>query len=156
TPDFIAPEQARNSHTVDIRADLYSLGCTFFYILTGFPPYSGKNYLEKLVQHQEAPIPPIERIRPEVPAPVANVIRQLMAKKPAQRLQTPGALAAMLTSPVSARVPAGVPLSEHEAPQTARINRAVMTAALADIPVAMPVTSDVHWSAINQAAPVRP
>jgi serine/threonine protein kinase len=155
TPDFIAPEQARNSHTVDIRADLYSLGCTFFYILTGFPPYGGKTYLEKLVQHQEAPIPQLERIRPEVPLTVANVVRQLMAKLPEQRFQTPGMLANTLASLGSAKVSAGVPLSELEARQTARISRAAMNAALADIPVAVAVDDHAQWAGLNRDAPRR-
>jgi serine/threonine-protein kinase len=150
TPDFIAPEQARDSHSVDIRADLYSLGCTFFFLLTGFPPYAGRTYLEKLIQHQEAPLPVIERIRPEVPLAVANVIRQLMAKRPEQRFQTPGILAATLGSLGSAQVVAGLPLSEIEARQTARISRAAMNAALADIPTAMPVDAGPHWSMLNQ------
>src|SRR5262249_13617316 len=58
TPDFIAPEQARNSHTCDVRADLYSLGCTFYYLLSGQVPFPKGTLTEKLLQHQlDAPEP---------------------------------------------------------------------------------------------------
>jgi serine/threonine-protein kinase len=93
TPDFIAPEQARNSHTVDIRADLYSLGCTFYYLLVGHVPFPGGNPLDKLVRHHQEESVPVEQLRPEVPAAVSAVVRKLMAKKPSDRFQTPADLA---------------------------------------------------------------
>src|SRR5262249_55838274 len=67
TPDFIAPEQALDSHRADIRADLYSLGCVFFYLLTGRVPFGGDTLTEKLLKHQTDPPPRVEEIRPEVP-----------------------------------------------------------------------------------------
>src|SRR5262249_41642139 len=98
TPDYIAPEQARNSHTVDIRADLYSLGCTFYYVLLGWPPFPGGASIEKLVRHQTETPKPVEQIRSEVPSAVGAVIRKLLAKRPEERFQTPGELAAALAS----------------------------------------------------------
>ncbi|MGE3807868.1 MAG: serine/threonine protein kinase, partial [Gemmataceae bacterium] len=53
TPDYLAPEQARNPHGADIRADIYSLGCTFYYLLTGEPPFPGRTVWEKLLNHQQ-------------------------------------------------------------------------------------------------------
>src|SRR5438132_391219 len=53
TADYIAPEQARDPHLVDIRADIYSLGCTFYYLLTGQPPFTGNSLMQKLMQHQQ-------------------------------------------------------------------------------------------------------
>src|SRR6202011_1826417 len=67
TPDYIAPEQARESHTVDIRADLYSLGCTFFYLLTGSVPFPKGSLIQKLARHQFDAPPAVESLRPEVP-----------------------------------------------------------------------------------------
>lgn len=93
TADFIAPEQARDSRSADIRSDLYSLGCTFFYILAGRVPFTAKGLQQKLLQHISDPPPAIEMVRPEVPAAVSVVIRRLMAKKPADRHQTPAELA---------------------------------------------------------------
>jgi len=96
TPDFIAPEQAMNSHDVDIRADLYSLGCTLYYLVTGQVPFPGGGLTETLLKHQmEEPIP-ADRVRPGVYADVVKIIRKLMAKKPAERFQTPGELARAL------------------------------------------------------------
>jgi serine/threonine protein kinase len=96
TPDYIAPEQALESHTVDIRADLYALGCTLYFLLTGRVPFPGGNLAEKLLKHQLAEPVPVETLRPGVPEEVAAVVRKLMAKKPADRFQTPAELAAEL------------------------------------------------------------
>src|SRR5262249_52788547 len=74
TPDYGAPEQARRSHQVDIRADLYSLGCTLYFLLTGRAPFAG-TVGEKLVQHQLDEAEPLEKLRPEVPPALAAVVR---------------------------------------------------------------------------------
>jgi DNA-binding NtrC family response regulator len=96
TPDYIAPEQALNARTVDIRADLYSLGCTFYHFLTGQAPFNGSTWTQKLLQHQlEAPAP-VEQLRPDVPPAVAAVVRRLMAKHPQDRYQTPAEVVAAL------------------------------------------------------------
>lgn len=88
TPDYIAPEQARDPHRVDGRADIYSLGCTFYFALAGRPPFPKASALEKLLMQQlDEPIP-IEALRPEVPISVAQILRKMMAKDPAQRFQT--------------------------------------------------------------------
>jgi serine/threonine-protein kinase len=92
TPDYMAPEQAEESHTVDIRADLYSLGCTLYHFLTGKAPFAGGTLVQKLKKHQfEQPLP-IEERRPDVPTAVAAVVRKLMAKRPEDRYATPAEL----------------------------------------------------------------
>ncbi len=96
TPDYVSPEQARNVHDVDIRADLYSLGCTFYFALTGQRPFKGQTALEIVVQHLEKEAEPLESFRPEVPPALAGIIRRLMAKKRAQRFQSPADLVAEL------------------------------------------------------------
>ncbi|MEM6364069.1 MAG: serine/threonine-protein kinase [Planctomycetota bacterium] len=85
TADFIAPEQALNSKTVDARADIYSLGCTLYFLLAGRPPYSGKDVAQRLAKHQTEPIPDVRQRRDDCPAPVANLIARMMAKKPSER-----------------------------------------------------------------------
>ncbi len=93
TPDFLSPEQAEGGE-VDIRSDLYSLGCTFYFLLARRAPFSGGTSLEKLERHkQEEPVP-VEEGRSDVPPGVAGLVRRLMAKYPPHRFQTPAELAA--------------------------------------------------------------
>jgi serine/threonine-protein kinase len=96
TPDYLAPEQIRDARTADARADLYSLGCTFYHLLAGRPPFTGQTLGLKLVQHQMDEPESVEAVRPEVPAEVARIVRKLMAKKPEGRYQTAGELAEAL------------------------------------------------------------
>src|SRR5208283_2823647 len=75
TPDYIAPEQAMNARNVDIRADVYSLGCSLYFLLTARPPFVGESLTEKLLKHQlEEPVP-IAQLRPEVPGGVTAIVR---------------------------------------------------------------------------------
>lgn len=98
TLDYVSPEQATNSHTVDIRGDLYSLGCTFYQLLSGQVPFPGGSAMEKLSRHGFQAPRPIEELRPDVPPAVAAVVRKLLAKKPIDRFQTPTELADALAS----------------------------------------------------------
>jgi serine/threonine protein kinase len=104
TPDFVSPEQARDLHSVDIRSDLYSLGCTFYFLLTAQVPFPKGSPLEKLVRHSTQEPVPVESLRPETPAEVAAIVRRLMAKEPANRFQTAAELAASL-KPHTAEAP---------------------------------------------------
>lgn len=106
TADYLAPEQAVDATTVDIRADIYSLGCSFYYLLSGQPPFAGGSLLAKLLKHREAPPPSIQEKRPEVPATVPAILHKMMAKKPEDRYRTPASVAAALASlcrPATAR-----------------------------------------------------
>jgi WD40 repeat protein len=96
TPDYVAPEQLENPHGADIRADLYSLGCTFYFLLTGRPPFSGGTLLQKLDRQRWETPPSVDQLRPEAPAGVAAVVRRLLAKRPEDRYRTPADLAAAL------------------------------------------------------------
>jgi WD40 repeat protein/serine/threonine protein kinase len=96
TCNFIAPEQARDASEVDIRADLYSLGCTLYFLLTGKPPFAGGTPAQKLLRHQNEAPRPVETLRPEVPAPISQIVRRLLAKDARDRYPTPAALAAAL------------------------------------------------------------
>jgi serine/threonine protein kinase len=108
TPDFMAPEQARNVHQADIRSDLYSLGCTFYYLLTGQPPFPGGGAMDKIVRHALEEPAPLEQLRPEVPPAVAAIVRSLLAKNPAERFQTPGEVVRAL-APHAATAPLAWP-----------------------------------------------
>lgn len=96
TPDFVAPEQAVDARHADIRADIYSLGCTFYYILTGQLPFPTETVVEKIDKHRWSMPTPAEQFRSDLPAGVSQVLLRMLAKKPADRFQTPLELAAAL------------------------------------------------------------
>ncbi|WP_417387443.1 serine/threonine protein kinase [Gimesia sp.] len=88
TASFMAPEQSLDAHLVDFRSDIYSLGCTLYFLLTGEAPYSGNTIFKVFVQHREAKIPSLQEQRPDVPNSVAAVFEKMIAKKPEDRYQT--------------------------------------------------------------------
>jgi eukaryotic-like serine/threonine-protein kinase len=104
TPDYLSPEQSRNLHLVDIRSDLYSLGCAFYYLLAGQVPFPGGSTVEKLRRHATERPAPIEQFRPEIPLEVADIVHCLLAKDPSDRYQTPAELVLELT-PLAMPVP---------------------------------------------------
>lgn len=100
TADYIAPEQIFDSHTVDARADIYSLGCTLYRLLAGAAPFGGTQYGSrylKLKAHEQETPPRIDRRRPELPAALADVIERMLAKRPDARYSSMGEVAAALT-----------------------------------------------------------
>jgi len=99
TADYMAPEQWMNAHKVDIRADLYSLGCTFYFLLTGHVPFPGNEPMEKMLKHHLDEPAPVENLRSGVPPKVLAIVRRLLAKKPEQRYQQPLELAEVLHEP---------------------------------------------------------
>jgi len=92
TLDYMSPEQARDSGLADIRSDLYSLGCTWYHLLTGHPPFPKGGLGERLhrIMHEEPP--DVRQVNPRVNEAMASVLRRLMAKQPSQRYQTPADL----------------------------------------------------------------
>jgi serine/threonine-protein kinase len=120
TPDYLSPEQGRNLAAADIRSDLYSLGCTMYFLLTGEVPFPGGTPLEKLERHAAVEPEPVEQLRPVVPPGVAALVRRLMAKNPADRPQTPAELAEAMepfaeVRPVAWTPPRPAPLSVSSA-----------------------------------------
>ena len=96
TFDYISPEQARNPRDADTRSDIYSLGCTFFYLLTASPPFPDGTPIQKLLSHQEAERPDPAALRPDLPDSIRRLILKQLAPSPAQRYQTPNELLADL------------------------------------------------------------
>lgn len=98
TADFIAPEQAANSSRVDGRADIYSLGATFYFLLVGRPPFADGTAAQKLSWHRSREPRPVGQVRPDVPDGMAAVLEKMMAKDPAARYRSPVEVAAALVS----------------------------------------------------------
>jgi serine/threonine protein kinase len=116
TPDFLSPEQARSLHQTDTRSDMYSLGCTLYYLLTRRVPFPGGPPLEKLLRHNSEHARPIREIRPEVPEEVAAIVEKLMAKNPEDRYQTPADLIEALR-PFVNDLPGPGPVSRRSSPR---------------------------------------
>ncbi len=96
TVDYMSPEQARDSKAADVRSDIYSLGCTWYYMLTGRPPFPDGSLTNKLRAHAETAIPDPRGENPAVSEAVCGVLRRMTEKKPGKRYQTPGELLADL------------------------------------------------------------
>lgn len=130
TPDYVAPEQAQTPHAADIRSDLYSLGCTFYFLLTGRPPFPGGTPLDKLIHHCHTEAMPLESFRPDMPPGVAAIVRRLMAKSPADRHRAPASLLRDLTPYLAAEafavppdledVPMAMPVEESDACESSK------------------------------------
>ena len=96
TADYLAPEQAVDSSAVDCRADLYALGGTLYFLLAGHPPFPDGAAITKLMAKQFREPPPLDRLRPGLPAGLAGVVQKLLARRPADRYATPAKAAAAL------------------------------------------------------------
>ncbi len=88
TADYLAPEQCLNSHQVDHRADIYSLGCTLYFLLVGHPPFNQGTMAQRMLCHVNQQPPDLLQLRPELPEPLVAICRRMMAKDPAQRYQS--------------------------------------------------------------------
>lgn len=140
TIDYIAPEQASDPRGADIRADIYSLGCSLFYLLAGRPPFLGDSVVEKLGPRMTGDAPWIRADRPEITPALEEVIRRMMARRPEDRYQTPvevaQALAPFTGQPTPPQVPMAMPVS---APSP---DVPMAHAVFADAPPPEPVSAD--------------
>ena len=120
TADYLAPEQAVDSHLVDHRADIYSLGCTMYFLLTGHPPFTEGSLAQRLIAHQTKEPPPVSDDRDDMPESLDAILRQMMSKSPDDRPQTAGDVERLLggwlagqngtaAAATAAVVPAAVP-----------------------------------------------
>ncbi|MCI0681556.1 MAG: serine/threonine protein kinase [Gemmataceae bacterium] len=89
TPDYLAPEQARDPRTVDIRADIYSLGCVLYHALAGRPPFLDRNILGQMVRHATETAKPLRDFNPQIPDGLQQILDWMIAKKPEERYPTP-------------------------------------------------------------------
>ncbi len=89
TPDYMSPEQARDPRTIDIRSDIYSLGCVLYHLLSGQPPFPDTNIISQMIRHATETPKPLKAFNPVVPDGLQQIVNWMMAKDPAQRYPTP-------------------------------------------------------------------
>lgn len=106
TVDYMAPEQARDAKNVDLRADIYSLGCTLYFLATGRPPAEGESLAEKLLWHQTQPLPPLVGQVPHATPELDAVLQKMTAKKPEDRFASMQAVAEALEQCLAGLPPA--------------------------------------------------
>jgi serine/threonine protein kinase len=145
TADYVAPEQVANSHDVDIRADIYALGASFYFLLAGHPPFPNGTVSQKLLWHRTKDPTPIRQVRPEVPEGLAAIVAKMMQKDPANRFQTPADVAVELER----WMPAGVPLPAAEEMPT-------LCLAAQDTTAEVELTADPTASQLLKSSGVRP
>ncbi len=156
TFDYISPEQARDPRSADVRSDLYSLGCSFYFMLTGRPPFPEGTVLQKLLQHQGDDPPDPRNFRPDLPAEVTSILARLLAKNPNRRYQQPAELIAVL-SDVGER--AGLPSTAFAVNYRPQANHPWLQAWFKHLPWIVPLAAlilivlalDYLWSGSNAA-----
>jgi serine/threonine protein kinase len=89
TPDYMAPEQARDAHAADVRADIYSLGCVLYHLIAGQPPFPDSNIISQMIRHATETARPLKEFNPAVPDGLQQIISWMMAKDPGKRYPTP-------------------------------------------------------------------
>jgi uncharacterized protein (TIGR03067 family) len=129
TPDYIAPEQAADASMADIRADIYSLGCTLYHLLAGHAPFPEGTTVQKVRAHADRLPRPLTEVRPDVPIELARAVERMMAKDPARRYQTPAEVAEAMA-----------PFVPGAAPRR-RWRRIFAGAALAALALCIPMTA---------------
>jgi serine/threonine protein kinase len=107
TPDYLAPEQARDPRRVDIRADIYSLGCVLYHALAGQPPFADTNLVRQIMRHATQAPRPLRELNAAVGDPLERVVQKMLAKSPEERYQTPGQAADALKKVLAALPPPG-------------------------------------------------
>jgi serine/threonine-protein kinase len=114
TPFYVAPEQVENSRKADVRADLYSLACVFFELLTARVPYDGENAWDVVMRHLNGPIPSTSALRPELPPEFDAFFERALAKQADARYQTPREFVQALEAlPVAERPTSSAPLASE-------------------------------------------
>lgn len=151
TADYLAPEQALDSHTVDARADIYSLGCTMYFLLTGRPPFIEGTLAQRLMAHQTKTPPTVESLRPDTPPSLGAIVRRMMAKKAEDRYATARDASDALYAWIDANAD----------PEWRKAHSGIfgtrITMETANIPVAQPIVAmPVATPIVSPPAPVAP
>jgi len=157
TPDYIAPEQIRDAQSADTRADIYSLGCTLYFLLAGRPPFHGDSLWDLYQAHFSMDAGPLNLVRPEVPVELAALVAKMMAKDPGRRFQAPKEVAQALKpffkmgSEQDAASKADVSrLGRTEADSPAILPRAAPAQSSANVGPALPAAAEHQQTAHSQ------
>jgi eukaryotic-like serine/threonine-protein kinase len=145
TIDYVAPEQAQDARNADIRADIYGLGCTLFYLLTGKPPFQGDSMVEKLGPRVTGEAPWVRTQRSDVPPALEEVLRKMMSRKAKDRYQTPMEVAQALQ-----------PFAVSETAPPIALALPMTTPAASGVVMAMPVAVANGNVPVAMALPVTP
>ena len=158
TADYLAPEQALDSHTVDARADLYGLGCTLYFLLTGRPPFIEGTLTQRLMAHQTKTPPAVESLRTDTPASLAAIVRKMMEKKAENRHATARELADALFAWIDENADDAWRKAHSGIYGTSRKKEVGANATAVPVAkpvIAMPVASPSVFDFTQPAAPVR-
>lgn len=147
TADYLSPEQAVDSHGVDHRSDIYSLGCTLYFLLTGHPPFPEGTLTQRLLAHQNKTPVPLLQSRPGVPASLVAVIDRMMAKQPEDRFQT--------ADEVHKALAAWLRINAAEFPRSPAARRRAATAAPGKQPIRAP-HSAIKTPSQSRKTPAQP
>jgi serine/threonine protein kinase len=160
TPEYMAPEQATDARTADIRADVYSLGCTLYTLLAGRTPFQEETPMRMILAHLEREAPPLHQLRPDVPPELSAAVAKMMAKDPGQRYQTPKEVAEVLAQfckTGAKTVPAASPVAPPAALSAGTLCAAdTSSVPTAQVETATPVSAQRKGSYVPPAAPSAP
>jgi serine/threonine protein kinase/tetratricopeptide (TPR) repeat protein len=149
TIDYLSPEQAADSHEVDIRSDIYSLGGTLYFLLTGQPVVPDGNLAQKLAWHRYRPHRPIREIRPHVPEGLTAIVDKMLAKSPDDRYQTPAEIVADLAEWDEGAVP---PASGGWAPLSPAVQSLLGLAPAPSVSRRIPAPSSVEKLPVRRSS----
>ena len=161
TFDYISPEQARDPRAADVRSDVYSLGCTLFFMLAGRPPFPEGTVLQKLLKHQSEAPPELRQIRPDAPAELLAVAEKMLSKNPDDRYQDAPSLIADLYA-LAEKL--GIRTGSSASIAIVRRSKPTSSAWTKHLPWALPVATlafavvllEVFWSARAESTPPPP
>ena len=152
TPDYMAPEQATDSSKADTRSDIYSLGCTFYYLLSGKAPFASASITRTLKSHADRQAKPLPQLRDDLPTELVQIVERMMAKDPAERFQTLSELAKALT-PLSIGGQSAAGAFESGAAKRSEATAAKGPVQTADeVPTTIQLMQRGHWRTIRNRA----
>lgn len=150
TADYISPEQAIDSHTVDHRTDIYSLGCTLYFLLSGHPPYNTGALHQRLIAHQTKPVPPLPPERTDIPESLVAIMHKMMAKKVEDRYASAAQVAETLAAWLADTSTAETSIAGAIPPAIAKVPAATVLATAAKPLPSKPASAVSPVSAENQ------